>query len=114
MSESWFGSDTLAVMLPPEGVWRGMGPEYHYRNKLFWWSAGFKPGSESNMKVTGRRLDGKSAPANVSTTSSACSPSLGGWAMLVAVEFPGPGYWENAGRYLGQELKFMVEIPAGQ
>ena len=25
------------------------GPEHHYRDKLFWWSYGFKPGGESNI-----------------------------------------------------------------
>lgn len=111
-SDNWYGTEALAVILPPDGIWRGMGPAHHYRNKLFWWSYGFKPGSESKMKVTGRRLDGNSPPANVSNVSSAYSPSLGGWTMLVAVEFPGPGCWEIAGQYLGQELKFVVEIPS--
>jgi hypothetical protein len=25
-SEHWYGSETLAVMLRPDGIWRGMGP----------------------------------------------------------------------------------------
>ncbi len=111
-SDNWYGSEALAVMLPPDGIWRGMGPAYHYRNKLFWWSSGFKPGNESNLKVKGTRIDGDSPPANISNVSSAHSPSLGGWTMLVAVEFPSAGCWEIAARYLGQELKFVVEIPA--
>jgi hypothetical protein len=110
-SESWYGSEALAVMLPPDGIWLGMGPEYHYRDKLFWWSFGFKPGVESKLKVTGRRLDGASPAASVSRTSDAYSPSLGGWAMLVAVEFPGPGCWEITGEYVGQRLSFVVEVP---
>jgi hypothetical protein len=111
-SEHWYGSEALAVMLPPEGIWRGMGPAYHYRNKLFWWSSGFEPGRESQLKVTGRRLDADAPPANITSASGAYSPSLGGWAMLVAAEFPGPGCWEIAARYLGQDLKFVVEVVA--
>jgi hypothetical protein len=31
--------------------------------------------------------------------------------MLVLVEFPSAGCWELTGRYLGQELTFVVEVP---
>jgi hypothetical protein len=111
-SENWYGSEALAVMLPPDGIWQGMGPEHHYRDKLFWWSFGFKPGAEAQLKVTGRRLDSASPPANVSTASNAYAASLGGWAMLVAVEFPSSGCWEITGEYLGQKLSFVVEVSA--
>src|SRR5262245_56413915 len=70
-SENWFGSEALAVILPADGIWWGMGPQYHYRNKLFWWSTGFRPGMESNLIVKGKRLDGKSPPADITTASSA-------------------------------------------
>src|SRR5262249_25869093 len=102
-SDNWYGSEALAVMLPPGGIWRGMGPAHHYRDKLFVWSLGFKPGGESNLKVTGRRIDADAPPADVSQASNANAKSLGGWAMLVAVEFPSPGCWEIAARYLGQD-----------
>ncbi len=111
-SEDWYGSEALAVILPPDGTWQGMGPEHHYRDKLFWWSYGFKPGAESKLKVTGRRLDALSPAASVSTASNAYAPSLGGWAMLVAVEFPSSGCWEITGEYLGQKLSFVVEVSA--
>jgi hypothetical protein len=111
-SEHWFGSESLAVILPPDGVWRGMGPEHRYRNKLFWWSYGFRPGSESNLVVRGRRLDDKSPPADISRATNAHSPSLGGWTMLVAVEFPSSGCWEITGEYLGQKLSFVVSVPS--
>jgi hypothetical protein len=110
-SENWYGSETLAVMLPPQGIWRG-GTAYHYRGKLFWWSFGFAPGSESNLKVTGRKLDGSSTEANISTVTNAYAESLGGWTMLVAVEFPSAGCWEIAGEYLGQKLTFVIEVVA--
>jgi hypothetical protein len=111
-SEHWYGSETLAVMLPPNGMWRGMGSAHHYRDKLFWWSFGFTPGSESKLKVTGRKLDDTSAAANISRVTSAYASSLGGWTMLVAVEFPNAGCWEIAGEYLGQKLTFVVEVVA--
>jgi hypothetical protein len=112
-SERWYGSETLAVLLPPESIWRGMGPEHNYRDKLFWWSLGFKPGTESKLRVTGRRLDGDSPAADVSRTTNAYAASLGGWTMLVGVEFPSAGCWEIVGDYLGQRLSFIVEVVAG-
>jgi len=111
-SEDWYGSETLAVMLPPQGVWRGMGSAHRDRDKLFWWSFGFTPGSGSKPKVTGRKLDDTSTVANISRVTNAYAESLGGWTMLVAVEFPSAGCWEIAGEYVGQKLTFVVEVVA--
>jgi hypothetical protein len=109
-SDRWYGSESLAVMLPQDGIWRGMGPEHHYRDKLFWWSYGFKPGGESNFKVSARNLSDSSLAAEISAPTNAHAPSLGGWTMLVAVEFPTAGCWEITGDYLGQRLSFVVEV----
>src|SRR5688572_12718339 len=111
-SARWYGSETLAVILRPDGIWRGMGPSHNFRDKLFWWSEGFKPGLESNLKVTGKRLDADSGPADISSATNAKAESLGGWAMLVGVEFPSAGCWKITGSYLGQELSFVVEVSA--
>jgi hypothetical protein len=88
------------------------GTEYNYRDKLFWWSFGFKPGSESNLKVSAASLDGYPAKASISPPTNAHAPSLGGWTMLVAVEFPAAGCWEITGEYLGQKLVFVVDVRA--
>ena len=109
-SDAWYGSEKLAVVLPKDGLWRGMGPEKNYRDKLFWWSRGFKPGSESELTVSARRLDADSSPATISKPSNASSKSLGGWTMLVMVEFPSAGCWEITGKYLGHELTAVVEV----
>jgi hypothetical protein len=113
-ADRWYGSEALAVILPPGGIWNGLGPERHYRNKLFWWSAGFRPGLEHNLTVTGRRLDADAPPATVSRSTNAHSPSLGGWTLLVGVEFPSAGCWQILGEYLGQKLAFTVEVPASR
>ena len=109
-SDRWYGSESLAVMLPKDGIWLGMGPEHHYRDKLFWWSYGFKPGGESNLKVSARNLNDSSLVADISAPTGADAPSLGGATMLVAVEFPAAGCWEITGDYLGQTLSFVVEV----
>ena len=113
-SDRWYGSETLAVMLPLEGIWRGLGPRYRFREKLFWWSSGFKPGLESNLKVSARKLDGTGAQGDISQPTNAHAPDLGGWTMLVMVEFPSPGCWEITGTYLGQTLSFVVEALADE
>jgi hypothetical protein len=113
-SEHWYGSETLAVILRPDGIWRGMGPQHNYRDKLFWWSFGFKPGSESNLKVSAKSLDGSPGKASISPPTNAGAPSLGDWTMLVLVEFPAAGCWEITGEYLGQKLSFVVEVRADE
>ena len=109
-SDHWYGSESLAVILRPDGIWRSMGPQHNYRDKLFWWSLGFKPGSESHLEVSAKKLDGTGATADISPPTNAHAPDLGGWTMLVAVEFPSPGCWEITGRYLGQTLSFVVDV----
>ena len=113
-ADHWYGSERLAVVLPPDGIWRGMGPTHNFRDKLFWWSAGFKPGSESNLKVAGVRLDGDAPAATISRVTTAHAESLGGWTMLVMVEFPSAGCWQITGEYLGEKLTFVVEAQAGE
>ena len=108
-SGHWYGSESFAVQLPPDGTWPTTAPEARIAVKLFWWSAGFKPGMESNLSVTLKELSGAPANAVVSRATNAHAESLGGWTMLTGIDFPDPGCWEITGRYLGQELKFVVE-----
>lgn len=108
-SGHWYGSESFAVQLPPDGTWPTTAPGARIAVKLFWWSAGFKPGMESSLSVTLKELSGAPANAVVSRATNAHSESLGGWTMLTGIDFPAAGCWEITGRYLGQELKFVVE-----
>jgi hypothetical protein len=108
-SGNWYGSHALAVNLPKNGVWSTTAPGAQIAVKLFWWSAGFRPGMESNLNVTLRELTGAANTAVVSKPTNAGAKSLGGWAMLTGIDFPEPGCWEITGKYLGQELTFVVE-----
>jgi len=45
----------------------------------------------------------------VAGTTNARSEDFGGWAMLTGLDFPGAGCREIPGRYLGPELRFVVE-----
>jgi hypothetical protein len=108
-SSHWYGSEAFAVQLSPDGTWPTTAPGARIAVKLFWWSAGFKPGMESNLTVTLKELNGAAAAPIVSRPTNAHAESLGGWTMLTGIDFPDAGCWEITGRYLGQKLTFVVE-----
>jgi hypothetical protein len=108
--EGWYGSDSLAVLLKPDGRWTGLGPEQKFRDKLFWASSGFRPGDERDLRVTATPLDGGGDTAVVTSPTHAGLRAVGGFAMLVLVEFPRAGCWEVTGEYRGQRLSFVVEV----
>jgi hypothetical protein len=89
-----------------------MGLKYKYRDKLFWWRQGFVGATEQRPEliVSGRKLDGEAPPANASRATNAYRKDLGGWAMLVMVEFPASGCWELTGQYKGQTASFVVDV----
>ena len=101
-SGNWYGSEALAVQLPPDGIWPTTAPAALIAVKLFWWSAGFKPGMESNLNVTLRELSGAPVTAVVSEATNAYADSLGGWTMLTGIDFPNAGCWEVTGSYQGR------------
>lgn len=108
-SENWYGSEALAVMVPGEDAWRTTKPGARLAVRLFWWSAGFEPGMESNLKISVRNISGKATDAVVSVPTNAYAESLGGWTMLTGIDFPSAGCWEIRGEYRGQSLTFVVE-----
>lgn len=111
-SRGWYGSESLAVLLQPDGRWHGLGPRHGFRDKLWWYSTAFEVGMESQLKITGRRLDGQSPPARISRTTNAQGMAGGGLAMLMLVEFPSAGCWQLTGEFKGQQLTFVVETTA--
>lgn len=108
----WFGSDSLAVRLPSDGVWRGTGPERDFFDKLFWLVAGFRSGLEDEFTIAGRRLDGggSSLEPIVSGVTHAGHDDFGGPAVLTGLGFPTPGCWEVTGSFQGQQLTFVVQV----
>ncbi|MEM7430776.1 MAG: hypothetical protein AAF351_02435 [Pseudomonadota bacterium] len=107
----WFGSDSLAALIPQDGRWHGVGPERNFGNKLFWIAAGFKPGMEAEFDVTGRLLDRKSSLEPMfDDATNARHDSFGGWAVLTWLGFPSTGCWEVTGSFKNYELTFVVEV----
>lgn len=111
-SRFWYGSEELAVLLSTGGSWQGMGPTRRYRDKLVWWRQGYHGPTETRpaLKVTGRRVDGPAPAIEVTRVTNAHHADFGGWAMMMAMEFPAPGCWEITGAYRDHELAFVVRV----
>jgi hypothetical protein len=99
----WYGSESFAVQLPGDGVWPTTAPGALIAVKLFWRSAGFRPGMESNLEVTVKLLNGARAGAVVVGNTNAYAESLGGWTMLTGIDFPMAGCREITDRYFGTQ-----------
>ena len=108
-SENWYGSESLAVILPKDGKWGITGPTANIAVKLFVWSLGFRPGMERQLSVRVESLSSGPNDAVVKGISGAKAPSLGGWTMLAGIDFPSVGCWRLTLDYLGQSLSFVVE-----
>jgi len=125
----WHGTEALAVSLPADGVLSVTGPGARIAAKLFWRSAGYRPGMEGKLKIHITDFDGRPSDAIVRDITNANSVPddlaaaqldddwMDNWAMLTGVDFPTPGCWRVTGEYLGQSLSFVVETienPASQ
>lgn len=106
--KNWYGSESLAVKLPADGIWPTTKSGHLIAVKLFWWSAGFKPGKEKHLNATVTALHGAAASAKISEPTNAKAPDLGGWTMLTGIDFPEPGCWRISADYVGQSLSFVV------
>ena len=89
--------------------WRGPVWDIGIREKVSWWAEGYD--SHRNpppLIITGRRIDGESAPliarANWSNLNDGTSFIMSG------VNFPKPGCWEITGLLNGAETKFVVKV----
>lgn len=108
-SQNVYGNEALAVTVPANGIWPTTRVGARLAVKVFWWSTGYRPGMEANLRVEIRNLDGGPNDAVVSAPTSAHNEdSLGGWAMLTGINFPSAGCWEITGEYLGEVLTFVV------
>lgn len=106
---NWYGSDALAVHIGPDAVMPTTAPGALIAVKMFWRSAGYKPFMERNLKIKVRELSGAPMTAVVSRPTNA-KPPAGEWMMLTGVDFPKPGCFEFTAEYLGQKLKFVIEV----
>ena len=107
-ASTWFGTETLAVMLPPDAIWPTTKPTAAISVKLFWYSAGFRPGMERDFVGRIERLDGGPNDAVMSRPTNA-GLANNVWAILTGIDFKSSGCWRITGKYRGQSLEFVVE-----
>ena len=107
---AWYGSNALAVLIAKNGHWYGMGPEYNYRNKFWWWSAAFdlRVEREPKLVITAHRLDAPAPTIHIPKATNAILSN--GYAMLTGLEFPTDGCWKVIGEYKGQILSIVVLV----
>ena len=107
---AWYGSNALAVLIAKNGHWYGMGPEYNYRNKFWWWSAAFdlRVEKEPKLVITAQRLDALAPTVQIPKATNAILSN--GNAMLTGFEFPTDGCWKIVGEYKGQVLSIVVLV----
>ena len=106
----WYGSDALAVLLPADGRWMGLGPGLRYGDKLWMWRRGYDAKAEPkpNLVIDAHPF-GMSAPhVRIENATSAYRENWN--RMLVSLEFPMAGCWEVTAIYEGRALKFVLEV----
>jgi len=107
----WFGSESLAAIIPADGHWQGMGLANNYRNKFWWWRKGFTEKPMSELVITAIKL-GTEESFVVSTNGYAYegSDSYSWDAMIVAMEFPSSGCWKVTGEFADAQLDIMLQV----
>lgn len=110
----WVGSPALAALVPEGGLWNGMGPQHHFRDKWWWWREGFNAYDEPKpeLEITAILLDGDAPPVHVGNATSGMSAhNPPRWhRILIGMEFPKPGCWEVTANYHGHELRFVFLV----
>jgi hypothetical protein len=114
-SGDWYGSESLAVHLPPHGKWKGLGSGDRFRDKLWFWRRGYDSVYEArpHLVLEGRKLSGDVAE-RVRVDKATNGQGTGWDNMLMMVEFPSAGCWRVNVTYLNagieQELTFVVDV----
>jgi hypothetical protein len=113
--QAWYGSEQLAVLLPTDGRWRGMGADRNFRDKFWVWRRGYDPATEArpDLSFVGVKILGK--PPERMENHSATNAYGEGWSsMLALLEFPNAGCWRVTATYVHagvrQALTFTVEV----
>ena len=106
----WFGSKSLAVLLPSDGIWRGMGPDQNFGNKLWFWSEDWNAHEElrPELKVYARELNDETLKSEATSATHGYGHD---WkAMLTGLGFPAPGCWEVTAFYRHAKVTFTTLV----
>jgi len=111
-SGQWYGSRSLAALIPNNGQWRGRGGKRDYSGKLSWWYSGFDSSQNPHpdLVVSAKRLDGPAETVRVTRVrvGSKFSGNDELDSMQVSLSFPASGCWEVKGTYDGTETLKLV------
>jgi hypothetical protein len=106
-SSNWYGSHSLAVILPDDGLWPATAPGAALAVKVVWYSPNLRPSDAKDLTVAVRNVAGNPNTARVSRVTNAQIDGL--WTILTGIDFPNSGCWEVSAEYRGQRLSFVVE-----
>jgi hypothetical protein len=114
---AWYGSEALAVLLPAQGRWKGMGPARNFRDKFWIWRRGYDATGEERpaLTITGVKLHDGEQTEHLKI-DNATNAFVGGWKMLTMLEFPDAGCWQVTVTYvyvgITHELEFIIDVVA--
>jgi hypothetical protein len=100
----WYGTPQLWTSLRRDG-------QIGRRDKMFWWSAGYRGNVEQrpNLVIAINRVgSGVSTIVDASPTNAHFDDA---WSILTMFEFPEPGCWQVTGTYRGHRLSVVADIP---
>ena len=110
----WYGDENLAALIPIDGIWQGMGANYNFRNKFFWWEKNnsLNPDNQSRIEITAINLINNSEMVEpVYAVNIYSNETMSDWGgMLTAIEFPSSGCWKIVGRFKEHEIQFTVLV----
>jgi hypothetical protein len=113
----WVGSPELAARVPQGGLWKGMGLDYQFRDKWWWWREGYSAPEEPvpELEITAIMLDGEAPTVHIPHATNAMEardpPGPPRWhRILTLMEFPAPGCWAVTATYHGNELHFVFQV----
>jgi hypothetical protein len=118
--KAWYGSEELAVLVPKNGRWVGMGPANNYFDKFWLWRRGYDAGTEPrpDLLLVATRHGDPNSKFETGGGTNALNPFGFGDAMLMGVEFPSPGCWRVRVTYgKTKNIEIVVRVganPAGK
>jgi hypothetical protein len=98
----WYGTPQLWTLLRRDGT-------FGRRDKMVWWSAGYRGEQRPNLVVTiNRPNSGVTTVVDAGATNAHFDDA---WSMMTMFEFPEPGCWQVTGTYRGNRLTFVLDVP---
>jgi hypothetical protein len=115
-THAWYGSEALAVRIPVDGRWKGMGPSRNFFDKFWVWRRGYSPKAEPVPALTlgGMKLNVGDHPPRMQIDEATNAFGPGWSSMLTGMEFPSAGCWQVTAKYvyagITHDLTFVVDV----